>query len=74
MSNTAKELDLDEMEVCLRRGHKTSALGMMADGKWGQCEWCGLWLRAVTTIEESVDVPPMDERNMVERLRGPSKS
>jgi hypothetical protein len=70
MSNTAKELDLDELEVCRRRSHKTSALSMMADGKWGQCEWCGLWLRQITIVEESVDAPPMDERTAVERLRG----
>ena len=50
----------DELAICKRRGH--DGLVGFGDG-WTRCKWCGLWLRAVRTIEEREDEPPKDEQN-----------
>ena len=47
-----------------RRGHNASLLG---DG-WGQCKWCGTWLREVHTIEESEDAPPKGELGLMSKI------
>jgi hypothetical protein len=70
MPNTANEISRDEVAVCRRRGHDTKAIGFMADGRWGQCRWCGLWLRQITTVEEREDAPPQEEQNPMARMRG----
>jgi hypothetical protein len=46
-----------EVAICKRRGHKVS----LWDGRWSQCQYCGLWLREVKTIEEREDEPPEAE-------------
>jgi hypothetical protein len=48
----------EELEICKRRGHSPHL-----DSEWQRCRWCGLWLRAVTTIEEREDEPPEEEKS-----------
>jgi hypothetical protein len=48
----------DELAICKRRGHNPFYL---ADNKWSQCQFCGLWLRQVRVDEEREDAPPEDE-------------
>ena len=54
----------EELAICKRRGHSTSIL---EPDKWSRCEWCGLWLRTVSTVEEREDDPPEDEQGVLSR-------
>jgi hypothetical protein len=47
---------MDEIRICKQRGHSLPT----SEG-WSQCEWCGLWLREVRTIEERENDPPPDQ-------------
>ncbi len=52
-----------ELAICKRRGHEPRL-----DDRWRQCKWCGLWLRAVTTVEEREDEPPRDQQSPLQDL------
>jgi hypothetical protein len=56
----------EELAICKRRGHSRDVL---EPEKWSQCEWCGLWLRTVTTVEEREDDPPEDEQGILPKRR-----
>jgi hypothetical protein len=46
-----------ELAICKLRGHD----GPAHSNGWTQCKWCGIWRRAVTTIEERENEPPEEE-------------
>lgn len=52
----------EELAICKRRGHSVNLRLLTSEGGWNQCEWCGLWLREVRTVEEREDDPPEPER------------
>ena len=58
-------IDPVERAICKRRGHSYAAI---QEG-WTQCEWCGIWLRQVRTIEEREDEPPKHEQSPFEMIR-----
>lgn len=53
----------EELEICKRRGHAAHPTDL-----WSQCKFCGVWLRAVTTIEEREDEPPEDELDPLDAM------
>lgn len=53
-------IDLTELAICRKRGHK---FPLLAPNKWEQCTWCKMWLREVKTIEEREDEPPKEDQN-----------
>jgi hypothetical protein len=55
----------DELAICRRRGHAPFLRGLRG---WTQCEWCGMWLREKTIVEEREDDPPESERNSLNKL------
>jgi hypothetical protein len=61
-------MDAEELEVCKRRGHSP----LMGKG-WSKCEWCGLWMCEIHTIEEREDQPPRDEMESPKAKRGESQ-
>ena len=63
----SKQYNAEEAAICKRRGHKSSGVGIMGNGKWGKCEYCGTWAREVTTLEEREDEPPAEEQHPMER-------
>ena len=50
-----------ELAICKKRGHAPKGLGLIGGG-WAQCQYCGMWLREVKTIEERENEPPKDEQ------------
>jgi hypothetical protein len=54
----------EELSICKRRGHDVV---LMTQGKWSQCEACGMWLRQV--IEEREDDPPAEDIDPLDRAR-----
>jgi hypothetical protein len=61
---TGAKIDRRELAICKRRGHDQSLLRE----DWKRCKWCGMWLREVTTIEESEQEPPKEEQSPLEGL------
>jgi hypothetical protein len=62
-------INLDELEICRRRGHEIGILGH----DWGKCKWCGMWIgdiyiSDVYTIEEREDEPPADEQDLIGKM------
>jgi hypothetical protein len=55
-----------QLAICKQRGH--NARGILSPKDWSQCEFCGMWLREVRTIEERRDTPPEDEQSPFHRL------
>jgi len=53
----------EELAICKRRGHRPD--GLFIQQGWSQCQWCGMWLREVKTIEEREDEPPKSEQNVL---------
>jgi hypothetical protein len=59
----------EEVAICRRRGHEAGITSSLSeDSGWAQCGLCGMWVRAVTTIEEREDEPPKDEQSAIWRL------
>lgn len=54
----------EELAICKKRGHEYSHIH---GDQWAQCEWCGMWLREVRTIEEREDDPPKSEQSPLSR-------
>jgi hypothetical protein len=61
-------INQEELAICKRRGHKIS-LPTAPNGKWSPCDYCGVWLREVRTIEERGDEPPAEEQSSFVGLR-----
>jgi hypothetical protein len=54
-----------ELKICKRRGHDARGISL---GDWIQCQFCGMWLREVRTIEERADEPPKADQNQLLRF------
>jgi hypothetical protein len=59
-----KMINPEELAICKRRGHKADGLSLHTS-RWSQCQWCGMWLREVRTIEEREDDPPKEEQSPI---------
>jgi hypothetical protein len=59
-------INREELAICERRGHNA---GSFIDHGWGQCKWCGLWLREVRVIEKREDEPPENEKSPLQPRR-----
>ena len=53
----------EQLAICRQRGHETGALNFDSR-KWSQCQWCGMWVRKIETIEEREDEPPINEQSI----------
>jgi len=62
----------EELAICTRRGHDATGLGI-GEG-WIQCKWCGMWLRAIHTIEEREDAPAAQDMGMFARIKAGVRS
>ncbi len=51
----------EEVAICKRRGHKPDHYALHRG--WTPCDWCGMWVREVSTIEEREDTPPESEQD-----------
>ena len=49
----------EELAICRRRGHNLHGLSL--GEKWGQCEFCRIWVREVCETEEREDDPPEED-------------
>jgi len=55
-------LNSEEAAICKRRGHEAQSIGILSDGLWSQCKWCGTWVRETKTLHEREDAPAKDEQ------------
>ncbi|HUQ93113.1 MAG TPA: hypothetical protein VM120_15635 [Bryobacteraceae bacterium] len=60
-----RPVDAVEAAVCKRRG---SHEAWTTRRGWHQCEFCGTWLRNVSTIEERAEDPPLNDQCPLDRL------